>query len=132
LIAKGRIKKARTFQGLTQSDLAERLGLGLRQIQNLERNEASITMERLEDISRVLKVPISFFLEHEDESLLVASDIQKSPPRQLGDEIICEYTRNEETLKLTFPSHLSTEELREKVAVLVQGIFGIKIPEGEK
>jgi len=42
----------------------------------------------------------------------------------MSDGIIFEYTRNKETIKLFFPACISTEDMKEKIEVLVMGIFG--------
>jgi transcriptional regulator with XRE-family HTH domain len=133
-----RIKKARRNAGLTQTELGDKLSLGLRHIQKIEKGETGLNIERLGEISSALNVPLAYFLmEEQDEegiSLDLSQDGQtqyskKRPMRDPVDGIICEYTRNEETLRLIFPPSISTEDLKEKVEVLVKGIFGVRIQE---
>jgi transcriptional regulator with XRE-family HTH domain len=132
-----RIKRARMMAGLTQAELGNKLGLGLRQIQNIEKGETGVTIDRLEELSKTLNVPFSYFLtmvqNGEETSFDAYKDGlgQKTPLRIPVDGIVCEYIRNEETLRLIFPSSISTEDMKEKVEVLVKGIFGARIQEKE-
>jgi transcriptional regulator with XRE-family HTH domain len=130
-----RIKKARRVAGLTQSELSEKLDLGLRHIQKIEKGETALTIERLEVVSNILNVPLAYFLNEDGEDGIVfgvaTNEIAENRPdkdRSSKDDIICEYTRNTvgESLKLTFPYYISTEDLKEKVDVLVNRILGAR------
>ena len=121
-----RIKRARTVAGLTQNELGERLNISLRQMQKVEAGEVEITVDRMNEVAHALSVPIQYFFPDAEKNEIIAEDILSMPVQTAKDGIICEYTRNEETLKLFFPAYISTEDMKEKVEVLVKGIFAQK------
>ena len=121
-----RIKKARTIAGLTQNELGERLNISLRQMQKVEAGEVEITVDRMNEAAHALNIPIQYFFPDTEKNEFIAEDILSMPIQTAKDGIICEYTRNKETLKFFFPAYISTEDMKEKVEVLVRGIFGSK------
>lgn len=55
------IRKARKEAQLTQSDLAEQLGITFQQVQKYERGMNRTSCSRLYDISQCVNQPIAFF-----------------------------------------------------------------------
>ena len=53
----------RTLLGLSQGELARRVGLTFQQIQKYERGANRIGSSRLFDLARVLDVPVAYFFE---------------------------------------------------------------------
>src|SRR3954469_18831824 len=66
-----RIRLQRNALGLSQDTLANALGLTFQQVQKYERGTNRVSASRLEDIARVLKVPVAFFYD---------DDADASPP----------------------------------------------------
>lgn len=58
-----RVRQRRWMLGLTQHQLAERVGLRFQQIQKYETGENRMSASRLWDIARALRVPVTFFYE---------------------------------------------------------------------
>ncbi|MGD9637588.1 MAG: helix-turn-helix domain-containing protein [Alphaproteobacteria bacterium] len=58
-----RLRLRRNILGLSQEQLAKNIGISFQQIQKYEHGTNRISASRLYDISRVLKVPISFFFD---------------------------------------------------------------------
>jgi len=58
-----RIRHRRWLVGMTQQQLAERVGIKFQQIQKYETGMNRVSASRLWDISEVLTVPVSFFFE---------------------------------------------------------------------
>lgn len=58
-----RIRQQRWLSGMTQQQLAERVGIKFQQIQKYETGINRVSASRLWDISRALGVPTSFFFE---------------------------------------------------------------------
>jgi len=58
-----RIRLRRTMIGLSQEKLGDALGITFQQIQKYEKGANRVGASRLQEISRVLKTPISFFFE---------------------------------------------------------------------
>lgn len=58
-----RVRHRRWMIGMTQQQLAERVGIKFQQIQKYETGMNRISASRLWDIAAVLGVPVSFFFE---------------------------------------------------------------------
>jgi len=58
-----KIRELRRQRGLTQMELAERVGVSFQQIQKYEKGATRISVERLDQICKVLGVGIHLFLE---------------------------------------------------------------------
>ena len=58
-----RVRMRRMMLGMSQTTLAEGLGLTFQQVQKYERGTNRIGASRLQQIAHVLQVPVSFFFE---------------------------------------------------------------------
>lgn len=58
-----RVRVRRVLRGLSQEKLADRLGLTFQQVQKYEKGTNRIGASRLQEISQILEVPVSFFFE---------------------------------------------------------------------
>lgn len=58
-----RIRHRRWMIGMTQQQLAERVGIKFQQIQKYETGMNRVSASRLWDIARAVDVPVSFFFE---------------------------------------------------------------------
>jgi transcriptional regulator with XRE-family HTH domain len=58
-----KVKSRRLMLGLSQEELAKSIGLTFQQVQKYERGTNRISVSRLADISRALRVPIDYFLD---------------------------------------------------------------------
>lgn len=58
-----RIVDARKRAGVTQAELARRLGLNQSTVSRLEQGRSPLTVDRLFDVSRVLGIPVSELLD---------------------------------------------------------------------
>ena len=58
-----RIRHRRWMIGMTQQQLAERVGIKFQQIQKYETGMNRVSASRLWDISDTLEVPVSFFFD---------------------------------------------------------------------
>lgn len=67
-----RIRLRRSALSISQTELAERLGLTFQQIQKYERGANRVSCSRLVELSKALEVPIVYFFEDagSDESRL--------------------------------------------------------------
>ncbi len=66
-----RIKKARKEKGMTQKQLAEEIGVATGTIQQYELGKREPRMLQMTKMARSLDIPVSYFLEAEDEDLLI-------------------------------------------------------------
>ena len=60
----GRLKEKRSSLGLSQDKLAKQLGLTFQQIQKYEKGLNRIGSSRLYELSKILKVKVSYFFEN--------------------------------------------------------------------
>jgi transcriptional regulator with XRE-family HTH domain len=58
-----RLKQRRTYLGLSQPELAKRMGISFQQIQKYERAENRISASRLYKAARVLDVDVNWFFD---------------------------------------------------------------------
>jgi transcriptional regulator with XRE-family HTH domain len=63
-----RIKMRRLILGISQDDLARKVGVTFQQVQKYEKGINRISSGRLQEIAGALKVPIWFFFENAPES----------------------------------------------------------------
>jgi transcriptional regulator with XRE-family HTH domain len=77
-----RIRIRRKQLGMTQTSLADRLGITFQQVQKYEKGANRVGASRLADVAQVLEIPISFFfpqpdsIDSPDEVLSLLSDPQ--------------------------------------------------------
>lgn len=58
-----RVRTRRLMLGLSQEELAKAIGLTFQQVQKYEKGTNRISVSRLVDISKALKVPFDYFLD---------------------------------------------------------------------
>ncbi len=58
-----RVRQRRWLAGMTQQQLAERVGIKFQQLQKYETGTNRISASRIWDIAAVMEVPVSFFFE---------------------------------------------------------------------
>lgn len=63
-----RIRHRRWMVGMTQQQLAEKVGIKFQQIQKYETGMNRVSASRLWDIAEALSVPVAFFFDGADES----------------------------------------------------------------
>lgn len=62
-----RIRHLRWFTGVTQKELADRIGIRFQQVQKYETGSNRISASKLWEISLVLNVPVAYFFEDIDQ-----------------------------------------------------------------
>jgi transcriptional regulator with XRE-family HTH domain len=87
-----RIRHRRWMVGMTQQQLAEKVGIKFQQIQKYETGMNRVSASRLWDISEALSVPISFFFEGLDEQ--VPASGKSLPGDILADKEALELVRS--------------------------------------
>lgn len=91
-----RIRQRRWLVGMTQQQLAEKVGIKFQQIQKYETGANRVSASRLWDIADALDVAISFFFEGiqagaEDKA---ATDHEKMPADLMGDKEALDLVRS--------------------------------------
>ena len=78
-----RIRHRRWLVGMTQQQLAEKVGIKFQQIQKYETGMNRVSASRLWDIAAALTVPVSFFFEGLSTGETVEEDMQADIPMDI-------------------------------------------------
>ena len=81
-----RVRHRRWLIGMTQQQLAEKVGIKFQQIQKYETGANRISASRLWDIADAMDVPVSFFFEGLDEAEKSAAAETPVPTDLMGDK----------------------------------------------
>ena len=87
-----RIRHRRWLVGMTQQQLAERVGIKFQQIQKYETGANRVSASRLWDIADALEVPVSFFFEGLEANETESND--SVPADILGDKEALDLVRS--------------------------------------
>lgn len=87
-----RIRHRRWMVGMTQQQLAEKVGIKFQQIQKYETGMNRVSASRLWDISEALDVPVSFFFEGFEDGEMPEG--KASPGDLLADKEAMELVRS--------------------------------------
>lgn len=119
-----RIKALRIHMGLSQMDLAERVGISFQQIQKYEKGTTRISVIRLQQLSRALQADIKELLDGEPVSV---SDISpeygitgKSRPAGL-----LPLNKEEKTLLKLFRG-INNKKIKEGILKQLRGILEVE------
>ena len=75
-----RVRERRVAMGLSQSELAEGLGISFQQVQKYESGANRISGSRIWDIATLLRVPVGFFFDGLEISLDATAEDQAEQP----------------------------------------------------
>jgi transcriptional regulator with XRE-family HTH domain len=89
-----RVRHRRWLIGMTQQQLAEKVGIKFQQIQKYETGANRISASRLWDIGEALGVPVSFFFEGLEEDRSSASAQVAVPADLMGDKEALDLVRS--------------------------------------
>lgn len=89
-----RVRHRRWMVGMTQQQLAERVGIKFQQIQKYETGMNRVSASRLWDIADALEVPVSFFFEGLDQKNSGAQSEASLPADLLSDKEALELVRS--------------------------------------
>ncbi len=102
-----RARECRTLEGMSQTAVAEKLGLTFQQLQKYERGHNRISASRLYELAQLFDVPVSYFFEGMEGG-------KNAPSR---DEMVTK----RETLELVRAYYaISDPDVREKIRKLTQ------------
>lgn len=112
-----RIRHRRWLVGMTQQQLAERVGIKFQQIQKYETGANRVSASRLWDIADALDVPVSFFFEglSGEEIPAEVSDTAAPVPVAQGDLLA-----DKEALELVRSYYAIPEEQRKRLFELAR------------
>jgi transcriptional regulator with XRE-family HTH domain len=116
-----RVRMRRLMLGLSQTKLADALGLTFQQVQKYEKGANRISASRLQGISQILQVPVFFFFDgapHEPGQL----DAPNGAP---SPQYVSDYLTTSDGLNLTKAfMQIPDPKLRRSIVNLVEQIAG--------
>ncbi|MEM6490116.1 MAG: helix-turn-helix transcriptional regulator [Pseudomonadota bacterium] len=86
-----RVRQRRWMVGMTQQQLAEKVGIKFQQIQKYETGANRISASRLWDVAAALEVPVSFFFEGLDSSMEEARAADMMSDKEAADLVRAYY-----------------------------------------
>ncbi|MEL6798613.1 MAG: helix-turn-helix domain-containing protein [Pseudomonadota bacterium] len=89
-----RVRHRRWMVGMTQQQLAEKVGIKFQQIQKYETGMNRVSASRLWDIADVLGVPVSFFFEGLSEDVNADGNVSAVPTDLMADKEALELVRS--------------------------------------
>jgi transcriptional regulator with XRE-family HTH domain len=120
-----RIKQIRKSRGLSQIELAERVGISFQQIQKYEKGVANITVSRLQQLSEALGIHITSFFEEGNFVPKVSGPTLEYAPGEPPLE--CSQLLNkEEVIILKFFRKIRNKKLREGLLKQIRGIIELE------
>ena len=116
-----RIRMRRLLLGMNQETLANALGLTFQQVQKYEKGTNRIGASRLQQISHILQVPVSFFFEGAPTvSVSVRTDGMSEAP---SPAYVSDFLATSDGLALTKAfMRISDSKLRRRIVDLVEQI----------
>ncbi len=89
-----RVRHRRWLIGMTQQQLAEKVGIKFQQIQKYETGANRVSASRLWDIAETLEVPVSFFFEGLEEEHKESAGNSMLPADLMGDKEALDLVRS--------------------------------------
>ena len=120
-----RIKEIRKGWGLSQIELAERIGISFQQIQKYEKGATRISVARLQQISEALGVNITVFFEEGERPLKVSDLALKYAPDVDSLDPVQPLNKEEITLLKLFRK-TKNKKIREGVIMQLRGVIELE------
>ncbi|MFZ5995137.1 MAG: helix-turn-helix domain-containing protein [Thermodesulfobacteriota bacterium] len=120
-----RIKQIRKSRGLSQIELAERVGISFQQIQKYEKGVAKMTVFRLQQISEALDVHIADFFEKGEFIAKVSGPTLEYTPGETPLEHF-QLLDKEEIIILKLFRKIKNNKLREGLLKHIRGIIQLE------
>ena len=116
-----RVRMRRMMLGMSQEKLGDALGLTFQQVQKYEKGTNRIGASRLQHISRILQVPVSFFFDGAPEIPGQATGMSETP----SPAYVSDFLATSEGLSLTKAfMRIKEPKLRRRIVDLVEEIAG--------
>jgi len=120
-----RIRQIRKGFGLSQIELAERVGLSFQQIQKYEKGATRMSVFRLQQISEALGIHITDFFKEGEFVLKVSGPILEYTPGEPPLEHF-RLLNKEETIILKLFRKIRNKKLRESLLKQIQGVIELE------
>ena len=108
-----RVRHRRWLVGMTQQQLAERVGIKFQQIQKYETGMNRVSASRLWDIAAALSVPVSFFFEGLSEASQAEEQVE-------SNDVPLDILKDKEALELVRSYYAIPETQRRRLFELAR------------
>ena len=116
-----RVRMRRLMLGMSQSKLADGLGLTFQQVQKYEKGTNRVGASRLQHISHILQIPVPFFFEGAPHLAGQPTGIGESP----SHAYVSEFLATSDGLALTKAfMRIKEPSVRRRIVALVEEIAG--------
>ena len=117
-----RIKLRRTLLHISQEQLAGDIGVTFQQVQKYEKGTNRVGASRLQQISQILQVPVSFFFEGAPHSPGYSGGMSEAP----SPAYVADFLATSDGLSLTKAfMRIKSSKLRRRIVDLVEQIAGV-------
>jgi transcriptional regulator with XRE-family HTH domain len=114
-----RVRMRRLMLGMSQENLADQLGITFQQVQKYEKGTNRISASRLQQVSHILDVPVSFFFEQVPE----LPGRARSRAESLSPTFVDSFLATSDGLALAKAfTRIDDPALRRSIVRMVQGI----------
>ncbi len=120
-----KIRRLRKACGLSQIALAEKIDLSFQQVQKYEKGFTAISVFRLQQIADALGVPISAFLEEENQGLKVSGPTLDYESEKSQAETL-QFLSKEEVALLKLFRKMGNKKLRQGVLQQLKGLIELE------
>jgi transcriptional regulator with XRE-family HTH domain len=121
-----RVRMRRMMLGMSQEKLGEALGLTFQQVQKYEKGTNRVGASRIQQISEILQVPISFLFEGSPTAISKAESLNEAP----SPAYVYDFLATSQGLALTRAFTRITEpKLRRSIVILVERIASREAPD---
>lgn len=121
-----KIRQLRSRWGLSQSELAERIGISFQQIQKYEKGSSRISVMRLKQIAEALGVSMTLFLGEEEKRLQLKDISSEYTGNCSSRNAVYEPLGKEEITLLKLFRKVKNRKLRESILKLIRGIIDVE------
>ncbi len=123
-----RIRMRRIMLGMSQEKLGEALGLTFQQVQKYEKGTNRVGASRVQQISDILQVPVSFLFEGGPNAGMNAQGFSEAP----SPAYVADFLATSEGLALTRAfTRISDVKLRRSIVDMVEQIAARDAPHSE-
>ena len=121
-----RVRMRRIMLGLSQEKLGEALGLTFQQVQKYEKRTNRVGASRIQQISEILQVPVSFLFEGGPGSNVNAEGLSEAP----SPAYVSDFLATSEGLALTRAfTRITDAKLRRSIVDMVEQIAAREQPD---
>jgi len=116
-----RVRMRRLMLGLSQTELAERIGVTFQQVQKYEKGMNRISASRLQRVAHVLQVPVPFFFE----GIPMSHSLPNATATVPSFDYVSVFLATSDGLALTKAfTQITNAKLRRRIVELVEYIAG--------